>query len=137
MNIAVRYYTRSGNTEKLAKAVEEATGIQALSVDAALQERADVLFLGCSYYAFDMDNEVKRFVSENKDKIGTIVLFGTSALIKSMRKPMEKLLKELGADIVIDNKEFHCAGSFGVMHRGRPNDNDLEAVKKFVNEYLG
>ena len=35
MKIAVRYYTRSGNTEKLAKAIAEAVGVQAESVPLA------------------------------------------------------------------------------------------------------
>ena len=52
MKIAVRYYTRSGNTQKLAEAVAAAVGVEALPVSEPLTEPVDVLFLGCSYYAF-------------------------------------------------------------------------------------
>lgn len=136
MNIAIRYYTRGGNTEKLAKAVEEAVGVSAKTVSEALEEKADTLLLGCSYYAFDMDPEVKKFLADNKDKIGRIVLFGTSAMIKSMKKPMAKVLKELNANIELANQEFHCPGSFGLMHKGRPNESDLAAVKEFAKQFV-
>ena len=59
MKIAVRYYTRSGNTRKLAEAVAKAVNTQANDVSVPLTEKADILFLGCSYYAFDVDEAVK------------------------------------------------------------------------------
>lgn len=135
MSIVIRYYSRGGNTEKLAKAAGEALGIPAKSVTDVLTEKADILLLGCSYYAFDMDKEVKKFIADNKDMIGTIVLFGTSAMMKSMKKPLEKVLKELGADIAISKEEFHCAGSFGPMHKGRPNQDDLAKVMEFARKF--
>lgn len=136
MSIAVRYYTRGGNTEKLAKAVEAAVGAPALSVTEALTEKADILFLGCSYYAFDMDAEVKKFIVANKDLIGKIVLFGTSAMMKSMKKPLKKVLKNLDVEITIAEEEFHCAGSFGAAHKGRPNEDDLAAVQEFAKKLV-
>ena len=134
MSIAVRYYSRGGNTKKLAKAVEEAIEIPALSIDEALAEKVDTLLLGCSYYAFDMDQKVKEFITENKDKIGKIFLFGTSAMMKSMKKPLKKQLQNMKVDIEIAEEEFHCAGSFKFMHKGRPNDEDVEAVKAFAKK---
>ncbi len=135
MNTAIRYYTRGGNTEKLAKAVEEAVGLTARNISEPLEEKADTLLLGCSYYAFDMDPEVKKFITENQEKIGQIVLFGTSAMIKSMKKPMKNLLKSLNTNIILAEDEFHCPGSFGPMHKGRPNAEDLAAAKEFAKKY--
>jgi len=80
MNIAVRYYTRSGNTKKLASAVADAVSAEAKDITAPLTEKVNILFLGCSYYAFDVDEAVKQFIVENKDYIGKIVCFGTSAM---------------------------------------------------------
>lgn len=130
MKYAIRYYTRGGNTEKLAKAIAEQTGLEAKTVENNLEEKVEVLLLGCSYYAFDMDPAVKAFVNDNKDKIGKIVLFGTSAMIKSMKKPLGKLVDGLGIEIA--EEEFHCPGSFGVMHKGRPNADDVKAAKDFA-----
>lgn len=130
MKIAVRYYTKSGNTEKLAKAIAEELAVPAETVQKPLEEKADILLLGCSYYAFDMDPSVKQFLKENKDKIGKVACFGTSAMMKSMKKPMKKVTDELG--IVVAEEEFHCRGSFGPAHKGRPNDQDLKEARAFA-----
>ena len=135
MNIAVRYYTCSGNTEKLAHAIADAVGTAAQSVSVPLKEKADVLFLGCSYYAFDVDEAVKQFIVENKDKIGQIVCFGTSAMMKSVYKPMKKLADAAG--VALSAQEFHCRGSFGPMHKGRPNAQDLSAAAAFAKRNAG
>lgn len=130
MEIAIRYYTKSGNTEKLANAIGEALAIPAESITVPLAEKADILLLGCSYYAFDMDPEVKKFLSENKGKIGKVACFGTSAMMKSMAKPMKKVTDSVG--IQLADAEFHCRGSFGPANKGRPNEADLQAAKAFA-----
>ena len=134
MNIAVRFYTRSGNTEKLANAIAEVIGEKAESVSIPLAGKVDILFLGCSYYAFDVDENIKKFIQENKNKIGKIVCFGTSAMMKSVYKPMKKVAEECGVDI--EKEDFHCHGSFGPMHKGCPNEDDLRNAKKFAERIL-
>ena len=134
MNIAVRYYTRSGNTKKLADAAASAAGVKAESVDVPLTEKADILFLGCSYYAFDVDASVKEFIVNNKDNICKIVLIGTSAMMKSMRKPVEKITKAAGIELA--NEEFHCRGEFKFANKGRPNEDDLKKAKEFVRRVI-
>ena len=96
MNIAVRYYTRSGNTKKLADAVGEALGVEAKNINADLTEKADVLFLGTSMYAGSYDTAVNNFIEKNADKIGTVVNFGSSATGKSTLKKLEALCNEKG-----------------------------------------
>ncbi len=136
MDIAIRYYTRGGNTKKLALAFEETLGVKALDVSNSLETKTDILFLGCSYYAFDMDGAVKEFLTNNKDNISKIVLFGTSAMIKSMKKPLSKVLKSIESNIEIYEDEFHCPGSFGIFHKGRPNENDINNAKEFATKFL-
>lgn len=130
MNLAIRYYTRSGNTEKLAKAISQKLALPAETIDAPLAEKADILLLGCSYYAFDMDKAVKSFLQSNREKIGAIACFGTSAMMKSMKKPLKKATEELG--IVLLEDEFHCRGAFGPFHKGKPDEEDLKAVQSFA-----
>lgn len=133
MSIAIRYYTKSGNTEKLANAVGEELQLPVHKVDVPLDEKVDILLLGSSYYAFDMDPEVKEFIRNNKDKITKIVHFGTSAMVKSMIKPIKKVAEPLG--IEVSNEEFHCFGSFGKMHKNRPDADDVAAVKAFASQF--
>lgn len=132
MNISVRYYTRSGNTEKLAKAIAGAVGAEAKNVKEPLEAKADILFLGCSYYAFDVDEEVKKFILENKANIGKIVCFGTSAMLGSTKKQVKKVTEEAG--VAVADEEFHCYGSFGPMHKGRPNEKDINAAVAFAKK---
>ena len=134
MKYQVRYYTRSGNTEKLAKAIAQAVGCTAQSIEIPLSEKVDVLFLGWSYYAFDMDESVKKFISDNRENIGKIVCFGTSAMMKSMKKPMRKVTDPLG--VLLADEEFHCRGMFGRIHKGRPNDEDLKQAADFAGNII-
>lgn len=134
MNIAVRFYTRSGNTKKLADAVAQAASVEAKNITAPLTEKTDILFLGCSYYAFDVDEAVKKFIIENKDNIGKIVCFGTSAMMKSMKKPVIKVTETVG--VAVANEEFHCRGQFGKIHKGRPNEKDLADVSAFATKVI-
>ena len=62
MNIAVRYYSRSGNTKAVADAIAAAAQVQAVSVDqddAAITEPVDVLFIGGALYAYGLDSSLK------------------------------------------------------------------------------
>lgn len=135
MKIAVRYYTRSGNTKKLAEAIAEAISVESCDITVPLTEKVDILFLGSSYYAFDADDAVKTFIADNKDNIGKIVCFGTSAMMKSMKKPITKVAGKLG--VAVADEEFHCRGQFGKIHKGRPNEEDINALKRFAANILG
>ena len=134
MNITIRYYTRSGNTKKLADAISEAINIEAFDVSVPLSEKTDILFLGCSYYAFDVDPIVKDFIVNNKDNIGKIVCFGTSAMMKSMKKPVTKVAKTVG--VTVSDEEFHCRGRFGKIHKNRPDADDLKDAAEFAKKVV-
>lgn len=134
MKAAVRYYTKGGNTRKVCEAIAEAIGVEAKSVDVPLEEKTEVLFLGNSVYAANMDREVKDFVVSNKDKIGRLVNVSTAALIEGTYGRMSKLCREQG--IAIDEREFHCKGEFKFMHKGRPDEDDLEEARAFAKEVM-
>ncbi|MBQ6117916.1 MAG: flavodoxin [Clostridia bacterium] len=135
MTYAVRYYTRTGNTERLAKAVADALGVEALPITAPVEEPVDLLFLGNSYYAFSIDPEVKSFVrSLDKSKVGKIVNFGSAAMLNSTYKKV-KAEADL-AGIPMEEREFHCRGEFKGLHKGRPNAEDLRAAAAFAASFL-
>ena len=84
MKVAVRYYTKSGNTKRLAEAVAKAVGAEALPISTPVTEAVDILFLGNSYYAFSIDPEVRDFVRTlDRSKVGKIVNFGSAAMLNS------------------------------------------------------
>lgn len=134
MNVQVRYYTRSGNTQKLAEAVANAVGANALDVAANLDEKADVLLLGSSLYAGNCDKSVAAFLEQNKDNIGVLVCFGSSASGRSTHTKITKLCNNLGINVCEDF--FNCAGHFLFMHKERPNEQDLAAAAKFAKNII-
>ena len=134
MKFAVRYYTKTGNTKRLAEAVANELDVEALPISEGLNEQADILFLGNSYYAFTIDPEVRTFIAGlSKDKVGKIVNFGSAALLNSTYKKVKAEAAKVG--IPVDEKEFHCKGEFKALHKGRPNEDDLKAAREFARQY--
>ncbi len=135
MKVAVRYYTKTGNTKRMAEAVAKALGVEALPLSAPVEERVDLLFLGNSYYAFSIDPEVRDFIrSLDKAKVGKLVNFGSAAMLNSTWKKVKAEADRVG--IPMEEREFHCRGEFKGIHKGRPNADDLEAAAAFAKEIV-
>ncbi|MBQ7668202.1 MAG: flavodoxin [Clostridia bacterium] len=134
MKAAVRYYSRGGNTKKLAEAVSKAIDVPAKTTSEPLTEDVDVLFLGSSVYAYGVDDNVKEFIKNINVKVGKVVNFSTAAIVKSTYNQVKKLLDEKG--ITMAKEEFYCKGSFGPLHRGKPNEKDLKEVTDFAKRYV-
>lgn len=135
MKIAVRYYTKTGNTKRLAEAVAAAVGAEALPISTPVSEPVDILFLGNSYYAFTIDPEVRDFIrSLDKDNVGRIVNFGSAAMLNSTWKKVKAEADKAG--IKMDEREFHCKGEFKGVHKGRPNAEDLAAAEAFAKSIV-
>lgn len=134
MKVAIRYYTRGGNTKKLADAIAEAVGVEAKTTAEPLTEDVDILFLGSSVYAYGVDDEVKKFIKEINVKVGKVVNFSTAAIIKSTYKQVAKLLAE--KNIPLAKEEFACKGSFAVMHKGKPDADDCKAAADFAKKIV-
>ncbi len=131
MTFAVRYYTKTGNTKRLAEAVAKELGVEALPISAPVEDKVDYLFLGNSYYAFNIDPEVKSFIgSLDKNKVGKIVNFGSAAMLNSTYKKVKAEADKVGIPML--DKEFHCKGEFKGIHKGRPNDDDIKEAVKFA-----
>ncbi len=136
MKIAVRYYTKTGNTKRLAEAVAAAVGTEALPISNDVSEPVDILFLGNSYYAFSIDPEVRNFIrSLDREKVGRIVNFGSAAMLNSTWKKVKAEADKAG--IPLDDREFHCRGEFKGLHKGRPNDEDLKSAADFARKVAG
>ncbi len=135
MKIAVRYYTKTGNTKRLAEAVAKAVGVEARPISEPVIGPVDLLFLGNSYYAFSIDPEVRNFIrSLDKSEIGKIVNFGSAAMLNSTYKKVKAEANKVG--IPVDEREFHCRGEFRGVHKGRPNEEDLKAAAEFAKRII-
>ena len=135
MKYAVRYYTKTGNTKRLADSIARTLGVEALPISEPVDETVDILFLGNSYYAFNIDPEVKVFISMlERDKVGRIVNFGSAAMLNSTYKKVKAEADKVG--IAMDSREFHCKGEFKGLHKGRPNAEDLLDVAVFAKQFM-
>ena len=130
MKIAIRYYTKTGNTKKLAEAISSAINVEAKTVDEPLTEDVDILFLGSAVYAAGIDSKVKDFIKNINVNVGEVVNFSSAALIESTYKQVKNEVEKKG--LKMSDKEFHCRGAFKFLHRGRPNDDDLKDVQEFA-----
>ena len=136
MKIAVRYYTKTGNTKRLAEAVAKAVGVEAQPISVPVADPIDILFLGNSYYAFSIDPEVRSFIrSLDKSKVGKIVNFGSAAMLNSTYKKVKAEADKAG--IPMDEREFHCKGEFKGVHKGKPDENDMKAAAEFARKVAG
>ena len=135
MKVAIRYYSKGGNTKKMADAVGEVAGINAEMTTVNLVEPVDVLFLGSSLYAGKYNKEVEEFLDANKANIKRIVSFGSSASGKSTQPQLKKWGEKNG--VAVDDEFFVCRGHFLFAFKDRPNEEDLNNLKEFAKKVLG
>ena len=134
MKIAIRYYTKTGNTKKLAEAISSAINVEAKTVDEPLTEDVDILFLGSAVYAAGIDQKIKDFIKSINVDVGEVVNFSSAALIESTYKQVKKEVEAKGLKMSED--EFHCRGAFKFVHRGKPDDNDIKNVQEFAKRIV-
>ena len=51
-----------------------------------------------------------------------------------MKKPVRKVADTVG--VAVADEEFHCRGQFGRIHKGRPNNDDIEALISFAKNII-
>lgn len=130
MSVAVRYYSRSGNTKVVAEAIAKVAGVQAISVDAAdaaITEPVDTLFIGGALYAYGLDSHLKDYLqSLNKDNIGKAVVFSTSMMSKHSIVLIRKGLAEAG--IPVEDEVFYV--------KGKQARDQLMAAERFALKHI-
>ena len=128
MTAAVRYFSKSGNTKKIADAIAEGAGVKALSIteEPDLPSPVDVLFLGGAPYANIMAPELKAYAEKlDRERVGRVVLFTTSNWSRRTVLALKRLLREKGipaADEFFYAHMLHIQGripaarEFGALH---------------------
>ncbi len=131
MNIAVRYYSRSGNTKLLAEAIAKGANVSAISVDkeeSKIKEEVDVLFVGGALYAYGLDKNLKQYL-ENLDesKIKKAVVFSTSWLSKHSVDLIKNALIKKGIKV----EEEYC------YYKSKPTEEQLKEAEAFAKKMIG
>lgn len=130
MNIAVRYYSKSGNTKAVADAVAEAVGVKAVSVDAAqaeIKEPVDLLFIGGALYAYGLDKHLKEYLKTlKKENVKKAVVFSTSWLSKHSVDLIKNGLNEAG--IPVEEEFFYV--------KNKPSDEQKKQAADFARKFI-
>ncbi|MFI3237296.1 MAG: flavodoxin domain-containing protein [Lachnospiraceae bacterium] len=135
MNVKVAYYTKSGNTQKIADAIAAEIGCDAVTVDQTIKEQVDVLFLGASVYKFGIDKKVIEFINNlDATQIGEVAIFSTSAMSDSGYPKLVDLLTKKG--ITVSKEHFYCRGQFMFANKNLPNADDIISAKNFARNIV-
>lgn len=130
MSVAVRYYSRSGNTKAVADAIAKAASVPAVSVDKAgakLEAPVDVLFIGGALYAYGLDSHLKDYLKTlKKEDAKKAVVFSTSWISKHSIDLIKKNLSEAG--IPVENETFYV--------KNKPSEAQLREAAEFAGKFI-
>ena len=129
----VVYYSKMGNTKKVAEAIAVELGVTAEHVKAKEGLAKDsFVFLGSGCYASRPGRKLRKFIARNDFTGRQVALFGTSGNGRGDEvRGMEKLLKPTGALI---RGSFYCKGKMFLFNRGHPSNEELANAREFASE---
>jgi len=160
MKILVTYYSKSGNTEKIANAIhtelkDEDISIKNITdVDVSTIPTYDLIYIGTPVHAGGFAKPVKSFLKAIPDNVGTkFASFYTYGVpIPSFYERIEKKLNKqsvrnglslmgvfkcLGEHRALDllaKVDVAAAEKARVESKGHPDEKDIEAAKQFAKE---
>jgi flavodoxin len=134
MNYQVIYFSRKGNTRKIAQAIASQIGVHVEDVETAQLLDDRFVFLGSGCYGSKPSHHITQFIENNTFESRDIALFGTSASGEGKEvEEMQRLLKDKKAHI---KGRFFCKGKFLFSNRDRPNEHDIADAKNFAQEMI-
>jgi flavodoxin I len=130
----VLFYSRGGNTRKVAEAIAEELDVMAADVETASPDKGSgVLFLGSGNYGGKPGKEMMDFIEANDFRDRMVALFGTSGGGTGKEvQCMEEALRQKGAKTL---GRYISRGQFlFVFSHGHPNNEDIAGAKKFARD---
>lgn len=137
MKIKVMYYSRGGNTKKVADAIAQTFNQTAESVPPAYPlDNVKLLFLGSAVYGNKIDSKMEEFIRTLTDRhVKNVALFGTSG--NSGNEAGAKMMKELfqGKGINVIEESFFCDGQYFLFfNRKHPSAEELKNAQEFAEK---
>ncbi len=130
MSIAVRYYSRSGNTKLLAEAIAESVNAVAIGTDKAnapIIEPVDTLFIGGALYAYGIDANLQAYLDDIDPKnVRRAVVFSTSWISKHAIDIIKKSLKAKG--ITVEEQVIYA--------KGKPSEKSLSIAGEIAKQFV-
>lgn len=138
--VKVFYFSKSGNTKKVAEAIADEMNTEAFEAEAVGagydMKKCDLLFVGSGNYLSGPGKEMVEFIEgilPAEDRYAAV--FGTSGGSgKKYLEKMEELLEKKGIRVL---GKWDCPGQeFSLKNRGRPNEGDLSEARDFAKKML-
>jgi flavodoxin I len=136
MNVNVIYYSRGGNTKKVAEVVAQECGVEAIDIaERHVLPETDLLFIGMGIYAGRPDHVLLDYLDQlPANRVKGAALFTTSATGKDRTELILNLLTHKG--ITPYKIHCNCKGRFLLKNKGRPNEVDFEEARNFTRRVL-
>ncbi len=132
MKYAVRYFSKFGHSEQMAKVIAEVLDVKPETVAVPISEPVDTLYLGAGVFLGKVNKTVAQFINSlNPQMVKNVICFGSCAIIDSPVPQMRKMLEAKG--IHCDERSFTCKGSMGPIHSGHPDQKDLAELRAFIS----
>jgi flavodoxin I len=132
----VIYFSRGGNTQKIANAIAEELKTQAINVnEASLNKDAEIIFLGSGCYGGKPSPKMIEFIENQNFQNKHMALFGTSGSGTGKElNEMKESLQNKDARIL---DQYSCKGrTFLIINRGHPNAEDIANAKSFARTLI-
>jgi Flavodoxins len=137
MKTWVLYYSKGGNTKKIADAIADELDdvLKSEQIPPAYPpENVALLFLGTGEYAGKPDSKIIEFVRTlNKDRVKNVAVFGTNGkgAAGNAISTLKTLLKEKGINVI--DESFCCKGKYFIfLNRKNPDDGEIKAAKEYA-----
>ncbi len=129
----VVYYSRGGNTKKVAEAVAEELGAAAENIKATgVMPENSVIFLGTGCYGAVVVKDIADFLDRNRGQGRKIALITTSAFgLAKEREVIENYIRGKGFKIA---GTYSCFGQFVAVKRGHPDKDELDEARAFARK---
>lgn len=136
MSVTVIYYSRKGNTRRVAEAMASALGTEAVDISVShTPVNSDVLIVGMGIYAGKPDQNILSYIDNLPvNRIKYAGVFSTSASGKDRMETAVSMLRHKG--ITIHPKHLNLRGSFLWMNRGRPDEKDMHKAVNFAEDVV-
>lgn len=133
MKVRVLYFSKGGNTKKVAEAMAKAINQPVEAIPPAYPlENVKLLFLGSGVYGGKIDSKMIDFINTlNTNRVKNVALYGTSGKGDGAIAKMKEMLKAKGINVL--EETFLCKGKYFIfLNSGHPNADELKQAQEFA-----
>lgn len=132
-DIRIRYYSKTGNTKKIAEYIANELNLEALSIDQNdYNSPCGLLFLGGAPYANIMSSKLREYANNLiKDNVKAVALFTTSNWSRRTVRALKKILREKNILVYDEFLYVHMLAVNGAIEKTKL------FVKNILEKYKG